>query len=219
MPRPSNTDRRRAEIAEALKRVMATKGYDGATVADIAAAAGLTAGLVHYHFSNKLEILLLVLDRLAEAHEARLTRGLDDAGDPISAVRLFIDLHLSVGDQADPEAVASWIVLGSEAMRQEAVRERYAAALSTLTERLAERIRQGVRAGVLGCPEDEVEAAACGIMAAIQGYFTLAASARSLIPRGSAAAATHRMAEGLLRPRRPLSASGAAPRDAGSSRD
>ena len=58
MPRPSNTDERRAQIADALKRVMARKGYDGATVNDIAAEADLTPGLVHYHFRNKLEILL-----------------------------------------------------------------------------------------------------------------------------------------------------------------
>jgi TetR/AcrR family transcriptional repressor of bet genes len=47
-------------------------------------------------------------------------------------------------------------------------------------------------------------AAASALVAAIQGYLVLAATARSVIPRGSAATSTKRMAEGLLRPSRPL---------------
>ena len=64
MARQSNTDERRAQIATALVDVMARRGYDGASVADIARAAGLTAGLVHYHFETKHAILIEALDRL-----------------------------------------------------------------------------------------------------------------------------------------------------------
>jgi len=64
MARPSNTDQRREQITRALQAVMAKKGYDRASISEIAAAAGLAAGLVHYHFDSKLEILLAVLDRL-----------------------------------------------------------------------------------------------------------------------------------------------------------
>ena len=42
MPRPSNTAERRAQITGALVKVMARRGYDGATIADIAKAARLT---------------------------------------------------------------------------------------------------------------------------------------------------------------------------------
>jgi len=61
MARPSNTDERRLQIMGALVKVMAKRGYDGASVADIARAARLTPGLVHYHFKNKQEILLAAL--------------------------------------------------------------------------------------------------------------------------------------------------------------
>jgi TetR/AcrR family transcriptional repressor of bet genes len=37
-------------------------------------------------------------------------------------------------------------------------------------------------------------------VSAVQGYFVLAATARSVIPKGSAAHETRLMAEGLLRP-------------------
>lgn len=185
---------------------MSQKGYDGATVGDVAAEAGLTSGLVHYHFKNKLEILLLVLERLFDGHDATITAALEaNTGDAINDVGCFIDLHLAVGGRADPEAVASWIVFGGEALRQEAVRERYGATLTALTERLKVIIDRGVSAGDFACSLEESGAAACALMATIQGYFTLAATARSLIPRGTAAESTRRMADGLLKPRRPLS--------------
>jgi TetR/AcrR family transcriptional repressor of bet genes len=205
MPRPSNRAKRREQIADGLKRVMARKGYDGATIGDIAAEAGLTAGLVHYHFKNKLEILLLVIERLSESHEATIASALEaSTGDAVEEVSCFIDLHLAVGEGADPEAVAAWIVIGGEALRQEAVRERYGAALEALTKRLRAIIDGGTAAGDFDCKPDESDAAACALMATIQGYFTLAATARSLIPRGSAAEATRRMAEGLLKPKGPI---------------
>jgi TetR/AcrR family transcriptional repressor of bet genes len=51
---------------------------------------------------------------------------------------------------------------------------------------------------------DAIDAAASALVATIQGYFVLAATARSLIPKGSAASSTKKMAEGLLRPARPF---------------
>ena len=66
----TNTHERRAQIVDGLLTVMATTGYEGATIVAIGKAAGLTSGLVHYHFATKDEVLLALV-------EAGLTR--DDA--------------------------------------------------------------------------------------------------------------------------------------------
>src|SRR3954470_3511156 len=85
MPRPSNTEERRAQITRALVKVMAKRGYDGASVADIARAARLTPGLVHYHFKSKRDILLAVLRDLVARHDAGLDARLAGAGgDPVA---------------------------------------------------------------------------------------------------------------------------------------
>src|SRR5688572_20835936 len=107
MARPSNTEERRAQIAAGLMRVMARHGYDGASVAQVAAAAKLTPGLVHYHFKNKREILLEALDQLMRRHRERLETKLAAVGaDPLKQVHAFIDFHLGLGADADPEALA-----------------------------------------------------------------------------------------------------------------
>ncbi|MFC1705663.1 TetR/AcrR family transcriptional regulator [Planctomycetota bacterium] len=207
MPRPSNTSKRRTQIARALIQVMAERGYDGASIAGIARTAGLTPGLVHYHFKNKEEILLLALGNLVEDHTARLEAQLVEAGsDPVAEVAAFIDSHLGLGVHADPQALACWVLLSGEALRRPDVRREYAKAVAASVERLGTAIQRGVAQGTFSC--DDVPGAASAIVATIQGYFVLAATARSVIPRGSAARSTRLMAQGLLRPASPSALGG-----------
>lgn len=197
MARPTNHEQRREQISDALIRVMARRGYDGASIADIAKAAQLTAGLVHYHFDTKQEILLLALERLVHRHvaglEARLTLA---QGDPVAELHGFIDFHLGLSADADPEALACWILLSGEALREAKVQGELERALCDLAGRLAQVIARGVQQGAFTC--QRIDAAASALLATIQGYFVLAATARSLIPKGSAAACTKQMAAGLL---------------------
>ncbi|MBI5544193.1 MAG: TetR/AcrR family transcriptional regulator [Deltaproteobacteria bacterium] len=201
MARPSNTDQRRTQIAAALIKVMAKRGYDGASIGDIAKAARLTSGLVHYHFESKQEILLASLESIANSHDARLEERMAKAhGRPLEEVGAFIDFHLGLGADADPEALACWILLSGEALRSPKVRTRFESAMTSTIHRLAESIRRGVELGDFRC--EDADAAAAALVATIQGYFVLAASARSAIPKGSAARSTKQMAEGLLKPAR-----------------
>ena len=203
MSRPSNTRERRAQITRALIQVMARRGYDGASIAHIAEAAGLTPGLVHYHFKSKQEILLSALELLVERHEQRLERRLKSAsGDPIRELEVFIDFHLGLGKDADPEALACWVLLGGEALREPRVGAALEEALEGMTARLADTIARGVTEGAFAC--EAPRAAASALIAVMQGYFVLAATARALIPRGSAAPSARQMAEGLLHPARRL---------------
>jgi TetR/AcrR family transcriptional regulator, transcriptional repressor of bet genes len=197
MPRPSNTQQRRAQITGALAKVMARRGYDGATVADVAKAARLSPGLVHYHFKNKQEILLAMLADLVARHDAGLERRLlEAAGDPEREISAFIDFHLGRGADADPQALSCWILLSGEALRDAKVRAPFEAALENTARRAARIIVTGIEQGVFAC--DSVEAAASAIVAVIQGYFVLAASARNVIPKGSAASSAKCMALALL---------------------
>ncbi len=200
MGRPSNTALRRVQIVKAFIKVMAKQGYDGAPISEIAVKAKLSQGLVHYHFKNKLEILLAALEWIVSEHDARLDAMV--AGTPSEEVAAFIDVHLGTGAHANAEALGCWVIIGAEAIRQKEVQVAFEAALESIGARLRAIIVRGVKAKAFEC--DHAGAAAAALLSTIQGYFVVASSARALIPSGSAAACTVLMAEGLLKSSKPI---------------
>jgi TetR/AcrR family transcriptional regulator, transcriptional repressor of bet genes len=202
MARTSNTEQRRAQIAEALLAVMAQRGYEGASIAAIAKRARLAPGLVHYHFKSKLEILLAAITVLTDRHVAILDGALAAAEAPPAQLAAFIDVHLGLGAHADPVALACWVLIGGEALRERRVQLAYERALVALSARLAAIIERGIADRSFA----HVDPLACAaaLVAVVQGYFVVAATARVVVPSGTAATSALRMAEGLLRPDRPL---------------
>ena len=196
MSRRPNTDERRAEIVTGLLAVMAEHGYDGASIGDIATSARLAPGLIHYHFSNKLEILVEATRRLASDHQAQLDRALATTTSAAEALDTVVDVHLGLGAHADRDRLACWIQIAGEAIRHPEICVEYHAVIAKLAIRVERIILNGIAVGELAC--DEPRAAGAAIAAAIQGYLVMAATARDVIPRGSAAASTCRMIDGLV---------------------
>ncbi|MEL6348312.1 MAG: TetR/AcrR family transcriptional regulator [Myxococcota bacterium] len=188
MGRPRNTEARRAQIVDGMLTVMAEDGYAGASIQAIARAAGLSSGLIHYHFDSKLDILLALLASIAARLQTRYQHRRPDDGDPWASVCAWIDAHLALDDDADPRAVACWVQIGGEALREPQVRDAYQQALQADYEPLLASVR------ALG--GDDASAAA--VMSAVQGAFQLSTAAPPIIPPGSAAATVRKMAAGLL---------------------
>lgn len=203
MARPSNTEQRRRQIAEGLLKVLAKKGYQGAAIADIAKAARLTPGLVHYHFRNKHEILLESAKVLAEEHAARLERLLVLAGpDPATQLELFVEFHLSEGQEQDPERVAAWIEVCAEALRDPKLKAALLKWWKVLQKMLVEILGAS---GPQGAPlHPDPPAAAAAVLALIQGYYLLATTARPVVPRGSAARTARALLGVWIDPERPV---------------
>lgn len=176
---------------------MAREGYARATIAAVAREAGLTPGLLHYHFESKGQILLhlveLLITRLEQRFEAR--RALCADG-PYAELCALLDAHVELGDDADPRAVAAWVAIGAEAVRDRDVREVYAAALGRSLDRMADLVG--------ACLRDRKQKArgakriAAGLLAAIEGSFHLSAAAPGLIPEGSAAKALRQLLDASL---------------------
>lgn len=70
------TEARCAEIMEAAAAVFGEKGYDRATVKEIAARAGIAPGTIYLYFKNKRDLLLAIADSLiAEPVDQALTQA------------------------------------------------------------------------------------------------------------------------------------------------
>ena len=73
MPRPSNTDQRRAQIIQALLEVMSERGYDGASMQDIEEATGLNKQSLYRRWGGFRE----TGDPLGDRHDERQLEGHD----------------------------------------------------------------------------------------------------------------------------------------------
>jgi TetR/AcrR family transcriptional repressor of bet genes len=184
MARPSNTAERRKQIAQALLTVMAKRGYDGATIGAIAEAAGLAPGLIHYHFKNKQEILLDAIRQLTELLEQRFCDLVKDAITPEQRLRAFVDARLAKGKGADSAAVAAWVIIGAEAVREADVKAVYQVAMST-QRALLERLLRDYSGKRLA--SGELRRLTAVLLATMEGIFQLSVSAEKIMPRNYAA--------------------------------
>lgn len=112
MGRPSKALERRAQIVEAFSDLLATAGYEGATIAALADQAGVTAGIVHHYFRDKEEILTQLIDELERAMAHRLRARLSE-----SAASAFIEASLTLDARADVRMARCWVGILAEAQR------------------------------------------------------------------------------------------------------
>ena len=104
MSRPS-PDERKADILDAVLRVIIEVGFTHMTVGDVARQAGVSTALVHYHFSSKTELIAAAL-RAASDDDKQLRESVI-AADGTALARLDRVLCGSLpGDPAD----ASWLL-------------------------------------------------------------------------------------------------------------
>jgi TetR/AcrR family transcriptional regulator, transcriptional repressor of bet genes len=74
MPKIVDHAQRRDEIAHVACQVVAIYGFEQATVARIARAAGYTTGMLAHYYESKQDIILAALRRILLRIEERLTR-------------------------------------------------------------------------------------------------------------------------------------------------
>src|ERR1700681_4132335 len=77
MPKIVDHAKRREEIALVACEVVAARGFEQATVARIARAAGYTTGMVAHYYESKQAIILAALRLILMRIEERLTRERD----------------------------------------------------------------------------------------------------------------------------------------------
>lgn len=178
MARPSNTEHRRQEIVLGLMSAMAEKGYEKASIQSIAKAAGLSPGLIHYHFKTKLEILIALMNELSSKADERFEVLAAEANSAEGKLMAYIDAALSLGEGSNQQAVAAWVIIGAEAVRLDDVRSLYQEVIAKHTKTLVELLSHAaLEAGSkTGSELSKVKAKelATFIIASIEGAYQIA---------------------------------------------
>ncbi|MFN3414068.1 MAG: TetR/AcrR family transcriptional regulator [Thermoanaerobaculum sp.] len=86
---------KRKAILEAAVRVFAEKGYFGARMRDVAAAAQVADGTLYLYFDSKEDLLTAVLEEHAQAFVERARRDCGQLSDPRHMLRAVLERHFA----------------------------------------------------------------------------------------------------------------------------
>jgi AcrR family transcriptional regulator len=147
-----NVNNRRAELVRVAARLFREKGFDGTTVRDIAHAVDMRSGSPFYHFANKHELLMAVMEEGLRLGLERSERALGDEGarlDPVERFRRLVRTHYGIlhdaGSDFIPVMLYDWRSLPDEYKRRIIkLKDRYDALWQTAIDVLHER-------GLLNC--------------------------------------------------------------------
>jgi AcrR family transcriptional regulator len=114
LPRRAARDVRRNQLIQATIAVLARKGYSAVTLADVAKTAGLSSGIVNFHFTSKDGLLEAVLNYLSTEYRENWSSRMRAAGPSPSAqlkAIVLADFDIKV---FTPEKLAAWIAFFGE---------------------------------------------------------------------------------------------------------
>lgn len=94
VPRQARSIRARQHLKEAGLALFSTKGYERASIEDIAARAGVAVGGFYIHFKSKRQLLLVLMDELLESIAA-LNLQIRTKGSTESALRNLLSQAFS----------------------------------------------------------------------------------------------------------------------------
>jgi len=148
----------RARILASAAAVFARQGFAGATIDDVAAAAGFTKGAVYSNFTNKDELFLALMDAQVQARVDLVAGVLTDV--QLHGTALSSQTLRTIGDQlaratsAEPDWHLLFLEFWQRAMREPVVREQFIAHRRALRAAIAEVARGALPAGAEWLPDE-----------------------------------------------------------------
>jgi TetR/AcrR family transcriptional repressor of bet genes len=114
-PRKLPRDARRLQLIEATIETIARQGYSRTTLSEVARTAGLSHGLVNFHFETKDKLLVETLLYLAEEYRLNWTQAVEAAG-PSAPEQLFAMLAADFRPElCTPGRLSAWCAFWGEA--------------------------------------------------------------------------------------------------------
>ena len=171
MPRVSAAHEQevRDRIVQAATRAFGTKGYQGATIADVVRESGLSVGAIYTYFSGKDELFRQSCDFISAQGLDELAVRLAPAATTAERLTIAIGLYIETIDQyADAPGQASLVQAWAEADREPGVRDMLARRRERLVGAAQMLLHQGVLSGELPAWMD-VDAVSRGFLALLDG--------------------------------------------------
>ncbi len=149
LPKVTEThkQRRRQAILEAAEQVFLGKGYQLATVDDIAIRSGLSVGALYRYFASKSDIMLTLMeDRLGRTPNL-LERLSAHADDPWKQIGRCVEIFVLALQVRHPSTGRLLIVAWGEALQDNTVREGLLRRFAGLVNYIQGVLERGITSG------------------------------------------------------------------------
>jgi len=163
------------------RRLIMTRGYNGFSYADIAAAIGIRKASIHHHFAGKNDLAVAVVEQsrvIIRAQVEQLARAEPDAAEQLRAYAGYWEQ--CIADNSAPFCIAAMLAAELPSLPDDvagAVRAHFAELSTWLAHLLALGVRQG-GVTLVGSPEDEADAFLSAIYGAMLSARAFADPAR-----------------------------------------
>jgi AcrR family transcriptional regulator len=147
---------RRAQLLQAARKVVLERGLDQTRIADVAAVAGGSQGLTHYHFESK-EALLAEMLRIAVDEDTERARRIVE-GEGTVAQRLDHLLRLALPIASDDQSWMLWIDMWGSSLRNDDMATTAESLDNAWTELVRTLLQEGVESAALTCNDPQASA-------------------------------------------------------------
>ena len=173
MARKSVKTERREQIVEGLFAAMAKDGTRGASITEVAEAAGIARGALHYYFESKDEIREALMTRLGDGYIQALQNAMDKAkahpdAAPNAPLRALIRYHFRGDARKNEDLLGVWIDFWGQAASD--------ARVNAVVLRVQERARSlcwsalcAEKPDLAQWPAEQARSAGAAVLALVEG--------------------------------------------------
>lgn len=167
MARINITEIRRRQLVDAAVTVMARKGWAETSIDEVTKEAGVSRGLVSYHFKDKNDLLSSVLDRCRDTFNESVARAAAEADPGPARMRRVVRIALNLM-RDDPVTYQVFLHFAAAARSQPELGEQIRLLYAEFRRQVAHGIHDGQQRGDYRA-ELDAEAAATQLCGAIVG--------------------------------------------------
>lgn len=167
MARKNKSDQRRAEILAEVYEIIARDGIEGVTFSKVAKHIGIHKSLLSYYFENKEEMIVALVEFMAESYEKGFAEMVSGITDPKMRFEGCLDILL--GEEWDrivnPTVFYSCYYLS---LLNPKIRDRYRMMYERIKEVIVEELKNSAQLGVVKI--EDPEKAAVLIISIMEGF-------------------------------------------------
>ena len=176
----------RAQLLQAAALVFAERGFEGASMDDVAKSAGFTKGALYAHFSSKFELIVALTEQVSAAEQ------------PLPEVGQLPQLLSQASAGAPKQDLYLTIEIMSLALRDQAFRLRVLPSLRESVQTVARQVAANRGANLTSDGQIEVSRSDIEAAIALTGLVAAARTAELFDPSFQAGPLAGRLAERLL---------------------